>query len=66
MTPKVICDSSNNGPEVIAKNELHATIIITPFKWANDESYEAWYNPAVRLTKEWGLNELGEIELVGN
>lgn len=42
LTFKVKCDSENNPPEIIEKNELHATISIMPYKWANDESYLAW------------------------
>lgn len=58
---KIKCDSENNPPEVIARNELRATISIVPYKWANDESYLAWHDPELKKKFNWFLNEYGEL-----
>jgi hypothetical protein len=61
---EVKCDAENNPPEVIERNELRATIYLTPYKWADDVSYLAWHDPVLRECYEWQMNEFGEVEIV--
>jgi hypothetical protein len=64
MKFRVKCDEENNPPEVIERNELRATIYITPYKWADDESYLIWHDPELRAMCKWVLNCYNEVELV--